>query len=155
MIGPFQVFKLTRAACSCGQKKDRVAKGLSSPLIIVAPAARADQTAKLPCDRLPIPSQRFRRKRSIEESRRITQAVPRSRNAARQPNEADGRTVAMRSTICDWRDAHTAVVSETDSSKMFSRTEGTLIATEARLETEAEMRVSERLAIECAREEPR
>jgi hypothetical protein len=59
----------------------------------------------------------------------------------------------MSGTTCRWRDAYVAAVSETDASKMFSRIADALIIIEAGLE--AEMGVSERLAIECARQELR
>ena len=59
----------------------------------------------------------------------------------------------MRSTTCWWRDAYVAAVLETDSSKVFARIADALIVIEARLD--AHMSVSERLAIECARQQLR
>ena len=61
----------------------------------------------------------------------------------------------MRRTTCSWRDAYVAAILETDFSKMFTRIADALIVIEARLEREGAMSISERLAMECARQELR
>jgi hypothetical protein len=64
-----------------------------------------------------------------------------------------GKKVVVRSTTCWWRDAYVAAVLETDSSKVFARIADALIVIEARLDSP--MGVSERLAMECARQQLR
>lgn len=59
----------------------------------------------------------------------------------------------MRSTTCTWRDAYVAAILETDFSKKFARIGDALIAIEGRLEREVALGISERLAMECARQE--
>jgi hypothetical protein len=56
---------------------------------------------------------------------------------------------------CTWRDAYVAAILETDVSKMFARIADALIVIEDRLESAVGMGISERLAMECARQELR
>ena len=67
----------------------------------------------------------------------------------------DGKKVFVRRTTRSWRDAYVAAILETDFSKMFARIADALIVIETRLEREVAMGVSERLAMECARQELR
>jgi hypothetical protein len=61
----------------------------------------------------------------------------------------------MRSTTRLWHLAYLAAVSERNDSKIFARVADALVVIEAQLAANLKIGVSERLSIECARQELR